>query len=152
MTNLAFSHQVPIGAPSSTRRARSGVALTALPVLFLAFDGVMKLAAIAPVREAFVRTGFPMSQAPVLGVLLLACVALHLVPRTSVLGAALLTAYLGGAVATHLRLGDPTLSHTLFPVYLGVMLWGGLALRDARVLALAPWRSPRNTHLAEDVP
>ena len=77
-----------------------------------------------------------------LGVLLGACLALYLVPRTAVLGAVLMTGYLGGAIATHLRIGDPLFSHTLFPIYIGAMLWGGLYLRDARVRA-AVQRQPR---------
>ena len=138
MTTIAFS---PAAAPVSSRaQRRAGVALSTLPVLFLIFDGAMKLAQVAPVREAFVRMGWPVSTGPGIGLLLLACVTLYLVPRTAILGAVLLTGYLGGAISAHVRLGDPLLSHTLFPVYFGVMLWGGLYLRDARVRQLAPWR------------
>ena len=75
-----------------------------------------------------------------IGILLLGCVALYLVPRTSVLGAILLTGYLGGAVASHVRVGDPWFSHALFPVYVGLLIWGGLYLRDQRLRALVPFR------------
>ena len=82
-----------------------------------------------------------MSLANVLGVLLLLCTAVYVFPRTSILGAILLTGYLGGAVATHMRAGDPLFSHVLFPTYLGVVLWLGLYLRDSRLRALIPLRS-----------
>ena len=75
-----------------------------------------------------------------LGIVLLACTVLYLIPRTAVLGAILLTGYLGGAVATHVRIGHPLFSHTLFPVYLAVLLWGGLCLRDPRLRTLIPLR------------
>ncbi len=89
--------------------------------------------------------GWPLSLANVLGTLLLACIALYAIPRTSILGAILLTGYLGGAVATHLRAGDPLFSHILFPTYLGVLLWLGLYLRDDRVRVLIPLRSKRHS-------
>jgi hypothetical protein len=75
-----------------------------------------------------------------LGIVLLACVVIYLVPRTAVLGALLLTGYLGGAVATHIRVGNPLFTHVLTPTYFAALIWGGLMLRDARVRALAPWR------------
>jgi hypothetical protein len=126
---------------ASTSKARriGGIALMALPTVFLIWDAAMKLANVAPVVEAFERMGVPDRLAERIGILELVCVAIFLVPRTAVLGAVLLTGYLGGAIALHMRLGDPLASHTLFPVYIGVMIWGGLALRDARVRALAPW-------------
>jgi hypothetical protein len=75
-----------------------------------------------------------------MGIVLLACVILYVIPQTSVLGAILLTGYLGGAVATHVRVGDPLLTHTLFPVYVGVLIWLGLYLRDGPLRALVPLR------------
>lgn len=125
-------------APASPSRA--GRVLTAIPALFLLFDGVTKLLNIAPVREAMAQLGYPEARSPVVGLLLLVCLALYLAPRTAVLGAVLLTGFLGGAVASHLRVGNPLLSHTLFPVYLGLMLWGGLYLREDRLRALIPLR------------
>jgi hypothetical protein len=93
------------------------------------------------VLDAFAHLGWPLSNANTLGVLLLACTALYAIPRTSILGAILLTGYLGGAVATHSRVGDPLFSHVLFPTYLGVLLWLGLYLRDERLRPLLPLRS-----------
>src|SRR5579871_2530206 len=124
----------PVATPTGRRWA--GRVLTGIPALFLTFDAAMKLANVPPVREASARLGLPLSVAPVLGVVLLACVALNLVQRTAVLGAVLLTGYLGGAVAMHVRVGDPLVSHTFFPIYVGIMIWAGLALRDPRVRSL----------------
>jgi len=104
-------------------------------------DAVIKFVKPAPVVDAFAHLGWPLSNAVTIGILLLVCAALYVIPRTSVLGAILLTGYLGGAVATHFRVGDPLFSHILFPTYLGVLLWLGLYLRDARLRALIPLRS-----------
>jgi len=112
-----------------------GRILSALPVLFLLLDGVMKIVKPAFVVEATVQLGWPESVIVALGVVLIACTILYLIPRTAVLGAILLTGYLGGAVATHVRVGGPLFS-ILMPVILGVMLWGGLYLRDERVRSL----------------
>jgi DoxX-like family len=90
----------------------------------------------SPVREASAKLGLPDGVAPVLGVVLLVCLALYLMKRTAPLGAVLLTAFLGGAVAMHVRIGDPLATHVLMPVYVAVLLWGGLYLRDTRVRAL----------------
>lgn len=110
--------------------------VTGVPVLFLAFDVTIKLIGGDMVDEAHARMGLPAHLAPVTGVLLLACLALYVVPRTAVLGAVLLTGYLGGAVLAHVRIGDPLFSHTLFPIYVGALLWAGLYLRDPRVRRL----------------
>jgi hypothetical protein len=126
-------------APTSTRRRWVGRTLTGLAVAFLLFDSAMKLAMVQPVIDATQRMGFPVDTARPIGLVLLACLAIHLVPRTAVLGAVLLTGYLGGAIASHVRLEDPLLSHTLFPIYFGVLVWGGLYLRDPRVRTMAPW-------------
>src|SRR5579863_1430173 len=109
-------------APQSGKTLWTGRVVSGLVVAFLTLDGVMKLVKPKPVVEAFVRTGWPISVAVPLGVTLLACVALYVIPRTAVLGAILLTGWLGGAVATHLRIGDPLFSHVLFPVYFGILL------------------------------
>jgi hypothetical protein len=106
-----------------------------LPALFLLVDGAMKLAKPAFVVEATVQLGYPERVIVGIGVVLLACTLLYVAPRTAVLGAILLTGYLGGAVATHVRVGNG-LFNILFPVILGALLWGGLALRDPRVAAL----------------
>ena len=104
-----------------------------LPVLFLLFDGVIHVMKPAPVVQAFAQLGYPDSLAIPLGIIEFFCVAVYVLPRTSVLGAVLLTGYLGGAVASHLRVGDSLFGQVLFPVYVGVLLWGGLFLRDGRL-------------------
>jgi hypothetical protein len=114
--------------------------MSGLPALFLLFDGAMKLVKPSFVVEATVGLGYSENVILPLGVVLLVSTALYLVPRTSVLGAILLTGYLGGAVATHLRHGD-SFFEILFPVLFGALLWGGLVLRDPRLRALVPWRS-----------
>jgi hypothetical protein len=111
--------------------------MSALVVLFLFMDAGMKLAAVQPVLDAGQQIGFPgAAMARKLGALLLVCTLLYVWPRSSVLGAILVTAYLGGAVATHVRLGNPLFSHVLFGVYVGVLLWAGLLLREPRLRAL----------------
>lgn len=122
-----------------------GRAMTALAVLFMLFDGVMKLIPhFGPVEESFARLGYSLEVGPAIGVVELVCVALYVIPRSSILGAILLTGYLGGAIATHVRVGDPLFSHILFPVYVALLIWGGLFLREDRVRALVPLRSARS--------
>ena len=99
-------------------------------------DGVMKLIKPPPVVHATVELGYPESSIIGLGIVLLACVVLYVIPKTSLLGTILLTGYLGGAVATHVRVGSPLFTHTLFPVYLGALVWGGLFLRNPRMRML----------------
>jgi DoxX-like family len=113
----------------------AGRIISALPALFLLLDGVMKLVKPAFVVDATVQLGYPESVIVGLGAVLVGCTILYLIPRTAVLGAILLTGYLGGAVATHVRVGGP-LSSIIMPVILGAMLWGGLYLRDERVRSL----------------
>ena len=109
----------------------TGSAISAIVVLFLLMDAGAKLAAVRPVLEAGEQIGFPgVTMARALGAILLACTALYVFPRTSVVGAILLTAYLGGAVATHVRLSNPLFTHVLFGVYVGVLMWVGLVLRQ----------------------
>ena len=128
-------------APVSKGRLWTGRIISALPALFLVMDGVMKLMKPDFVVKATVQLGFPENVIFPLGVVVLVCVILYAIPRTAVLGAILLTGYLGGAVATHVRAGDPLFSHVLFPVYFGILLWGGLYLREERLRALIPLRS-----------
>lgn len=128
-----------ITAPSSTtttRMARTGTVISLVAGLFLLFDSVIHIVAIQPVVDSFRDLGFADSAALPIGLLELALVVLYAVPRTSVLGAMLLTGYLGGAVCAHFRVDDPMFSTTLFPVYLGVALWAGLYLRNAKLRAL----------------
>jgi hypothetical protein len=115
--------------------------MSALPALFLVMDGIMKLMKPEFVVKATVQLGYPESVIVLLGIVVLVCVILYVIPRTTVLGAILLTGYLGGAVATHVRVGDPLFSHALFPVYFARLLWGGLYLREERLRALIPLRS-----------
>src|SRR3979409_124704 len=129
------------GASSSRKRVWIGRVLSGIVVLFLIPDGIIKFIKPAPVVDTFAHLGWPLTLAIPLGIVLLACTFLYAIPVTSVLGAILLTGYLGGAVATHLRVGDPLFSHILFPTYLGVLLWLGLYLRDDRLRALIPLRS-----------
>jgi hypothetical protein len=118
----------------------TGWALTALVLLFLLFDAVGKLLLLPPVIAATRQIGYPEDLLRPLGVVILICGVLYAIPRTAVFGAILLTGFLGGAVASHLRLEDPLFTHVLFGVYVGVLAWGGLFLRDARLRALMPLR------------
>jgi len=123
-------------APVSKKILWAGRIVSALPVLMLLFSGVMKLVKPAAVVEGFVRLGYPESLSLGIGLVELFCTALYVIPRISVLGAILLTGYLGGATATHVRIGEPFVASIL----LGVLVWGGLFLRDNRLRALIPLR------------
>ena len=118
----------------------TGRVLSGLAVLFLLFDSTGKLLEVQPVIDGTRQLGYPRDIVFTLGVILLSCVIAYVIPRTAVLGALFLTGYLGGAVATHVRVENPLFSHTLFPMYVAAFLWGGLVLRDARLRAFAPWR------------
>ncbi|HYO07348.1 MAG TPA: DoxX family protein [Tepidisphaeraceae bacterium] len=126
-------------APASRRGTWAGRIIGGLPALFLLMDGAMKLAKPEPVVKATVELGFRESSIVPIGIVLLASTVLYLVPSTAVLGAILLTGYLGGAVATHVHAGQGAFS-ILFPVLFGALLWTGLYLRDARLRALVPLR------------
>jgi hypothetical protein len=117
-----------------------GRILTGIVALFLLFDSVIKLLKLDIVVESFVQLGYPESVARPIGILELACLVLYLVPQTAILGAVLWTGILGGAITSHLRVGDPVFTHLLFGVYLGLMLWGGLYLRDAKLREVLPLR------------
>jgi len=124
----------PSTAPISKAARWTGRIMSWLPALMLLFSAVMKLVHPPQLDEGFAHLGLPVSLAFGLGILELACTVVYLMPRTAVLGAILLTGYLGGAILTHLRVGDPYYTQFL----LGVMLWGGLFLRDPRLRALLP--------------
>lgn len=119
-----------------------GYGLSGLFVLFMLFDSLIKLPPLDIVITTLTEIGYPASPALArgLGILALICTGLYTYPRTSLLGAVLMTGYLGGAMATHLRLGSPVFSHLLFGLYLGLFMWGGLYLRDERLRALFPIR------------
>ena len=121
--------------------------MTGLVIVFLLMDAVIKLMALPAATETGAALGFSgAGMARALGLILLVCTVLYIAPRTTVLGAILLSAYLGGAVATQLRVGAPLFTHILFGVYLGVLLWGGLWLRDTRVRALIPLRGTETAY------
>lgn len=128
-----------VAAPASTpsrAAVRAGWVLSGLAALFLAMDASMKLLQIPEAMEGTSQLGYSTSVIFPLGVVQLVCLILYLIPRTSVLGAILWTGYLGGAIATHVRVDNPLFSHVLFPIYVAAFLWGGLWLRDRRVRAL----------------
>jgi hypothetical protein len=133
-------------APQSHTSERSrwsewiGWSMSGLMIAFLLFDGVSKLVLERHVVEATANIGYPLDMIRPLGVICLACTILYAIPRTSVLGAILLTGYLGGAIASKARIEDPMFSSVLFGVYFGILIWGGLYLRDERVRALVPLR------------
>lgn len=123
----------------STRTLWAGRIISALPVLFLLFSGIIKLLKPAPVVDSFIQLGYPEQLALTIGLLEVAVTLLYAIPRTSVLGAILVTGYLGGAIATHVRVGSDLFS-LVFPLMLGALIWGGLLLRDDRLHALIPLR------------
>lgn len=138
MPTAAQTDSISGAAPISSKALWTGRILSGLVIAFLLFDGAIKLIPLDIVVQTSQELGIPIHLARTLGVLTLAGTILYAFPRTSVLGAILLTGYLGGAIYTHLRAGSPFLTHTLFGVYLGVLIWGGLWLRDDRVRALIP--------------
>jgi len=133
--------QTPQPVSPSKGSLWAGRILSALVILFLVFDSVLKFFKPAVVVEASAKLGLPMSLCIPIATILLVCTLLYAIPQTSVLGAILLTGYLGGAVLTQIRVGDPLFSHVLFPTYVGALLWLGLYLRDTRLRALLPLRS-----------
>ncbi|HKU40346.1 MAG TPA: DoxX family protein [Polyangiales bacterium] len=144
MTSIAHTaHAGKLELPAVSRAAKSrtalwtGRCLSGLGVLFMVFDGGAKvLDLIPPEVKAANSLGWSDQALPTIGAIALLCTALYAIPRTAVLGAILLTGYFGGAIATHLRVGSPLFSHTLFPIYIAAFFWLGLFLRDDRVRAL----------------
>lgn len=132
-----ITHTTPM--PTTTTSRWSSYGLSALPALFLIMDGAMKIANIQPVIEASQQLGLPVDSAPAIGGLLLACVLVYLIPQTAVLGAVLLTGFLGGALAMQVRVEAPLFS-LIFPLLLGALLWAGLYLRMPQLRALLPWK------------
>jgi hypothetical protein len=132
------AENVPVSKPARWL----GRVLSGLVIVFLLFDGAIKLVPWPIVTETMDKIGYGSSEtlARTLGVITVACTVLYAIPPTSILGAILLTGYLGGAMASHLRIGSPLFSHILFGFYLGLMLWGGLWLRDRGLRALIPLR------------
>jgi hypothetical protein len=129
-------------APASRAARVLGRILSGLVIVFLLFDAAIKLVPLAVVTETMDRMGYGSSEnlARSLGLITIVCTVLYSVPPTSILGAILLTGYLGGAIASHLRIGSPLFTHTLFGLYLGLMVWGGLWLRDKNLQSMIPFR------------
>lgn len=123
---------------SPTWAYRAGWGLTGLFVAFMLMDTGIKLIGLPIVEQTMAQMGYPQGLGFPIGVIEAACLALYLVPRTSVMGAVLFMGVFGGGIASHLRLQDPLLTHTLFGVYLGLLMWGGLWLRDPGLRALFP--------------
>jgi hypothetical protein len=131
------SETAAANSPGVSKAARVvGWIMSILPVLMLLMSGAMKFSQNAEVQKGFEHLGWPLSLAMALGILELSCTIIYFIPQTAVLGAILLTGYLGGAIATHVRIGEGFIP----PVLMGVFLWGGLFLRDRRVRALIPFR------------
>jgi hypothetical protein len=118
----------------------TGWGMSGVTVLFMLFDGISKLALQRQVVEATTKIGYPEDVIRPLGIVILICTILYAIPRTAILGAILLTGFLGGAVASKVRLEDPLFGSILFGVYFGILAWGGLYLRDGELRALLPWR------------
>jgi hypothetical protein len=129
------------GVPVSKGAQWTGYAMSGLVVAFLLFDGAIKLVPLDIVTQTMQQLGYPPDVARPLGVVTLVCAILYAIPRTATLGAILMTGLLGGAIATHLRVGSPVFSHLLFGLYIGLMAWGGLYLRDERIRRLIPFRT-----------
>jgi len=126
---------------TSTRARRAGRILSGIAVLFLAVDLTFKFSTSKEIIEGTTQLGWAPHHLPIIGVLEIVCLLLYVIPRTAPLGAILWTGYLGGAIATHLRIDNPLFTHILFPIYVAAFIWGGLYLRDARVRGLL--RAPR---------
>ena len=134
---------VSVEGVAGGRSRTAGTVCTIVAALFLAFDTILKVLRLDPAVEGTTSLGYPRDSVAWIGAIELVCVVLYLVPRTAVLGALLMTGYLGGAVATHVRISSPLLTHTLFPIYVALLLWGGLYLREPRLRILVPIRSSR---------
>jgi hypothetical protein len=128
-----------IATPSKSR-IWTGRILSILAILFLLFDGIMKLVRPLPVTQAMTQLGFPPDLSIPIGIILLLCTALYAIPATSVLGAVLLTGYLGGAVVSQLRIGASLFGSTLFPIYFAVLIWASVYLLEPRLRAVFPMR------------
>jgi hypothetical protein len=132
---------IDTAAPSKSRLL-TGRILTTLTVLFLIMDIAFKFIRPIPpqVLQSMNQLGIQTGLLTTIGILLLACTVLYVIPATSVLGAVLLTGYLGGAISVHVRVGNPLFGYVLFPVYVGALMWAGLYLREPRLVALLPLR------------
>jgi hypothetical protein len=135
--------EIPASGPATATPPwmhRTGWGITGLMVLFMLFDSVSKLALERHVVAATIQIGYPLASIRLLGIIGLICAILYAIPRTSILGAILLTGYLGGAIASKVRIEDPIFSSVLFGVYFGILVWAGVYLRDERLRSLIPLR------------
>jgi hypothetical protein len=143
--NVESGRQSDLSAGLTTRSPKAiwtGRFLSGAAVLFLTFDAAMKLFAFPAAIEATSQLGYPVNALSGIGMVEIVCLVLYLIPRTAPIGVILWTGYLGGAIATHVRVGNPLFSHVLFPIYVAALLWAGLWLRDRRVGALLAPASP----------
>jgi len=131
------------GAAISKKGVRTGYVLTSLAVVFMLFDSVTKLLQVDAVIKASAQMGYSTGQVFAVGAILFGCIILYVIPRTAVLGAVLITAYLGGAVEANFHAGTPAFSNALFPVYFAVIVWGGIYLRERRIRDIVPFRTFR---------
>lgn len=140
---MIASNRIAVPVDGTTQRGRriAGIVCTSVAALFLALDTVLKVLVLKAAVEGTASLGYPAHTVFWIGGLEMVCLALYLLPQTSVLGAVLMTGYLGGAVASHVRIESPLLTHTVFPVYVALFLWAGLYLREPRLRALVPLRS-----------
>ena len=129
--------------PVTRLQRLTGRSLSGFAAVFLLFDGAVKLFPLPAVADASRQLGYQPETIFGIGVVLLTCVVIYLIPRTAPIGALLLTAYLGGAVATHVRVGNPLFTHVLFPTYVAALLWGGLLLRNPALRVLLPFGRQR---------
>lgn len=138
---MIASDPIAVEGVARRRSRTAGNVCTILAALFLAFDTILKVLRLDAAVQGTTSLGYPAETVLWIGIIQLVCLVLYLVPRTSVLGAVLMTGYLGGAIATHVRVSSPLLTHTLFPIYVALLLWAGLCLREPRLRALVPFRS-----------
>ena len=141
MENISSSAAAPFPAANSVgKKILTGRILSGIAVLFMLFDSITKITEAPQVIKASVKLGYPASTVQVIGIILLILIILYVIPRTSIFGAILLTGYLGGAVASNLRIMNPLFSSTLFPVYFAIILLGGIYLRDDLIREFIPFR------------
>jgi hypothetical protein len=136
---IAAERLASVGNTEHRRGPIAGIVCVTLAALFLTFDSALKVLSLRPAVEGTIALGYPVELVPWIGGAELVCVAVYLLPRTSVLGGLLLTGYLGGAVATHVRISSPLATHVLFPIYVAIVLWLGLYLRNQRLRQLLPF-------------
>jgi hypothetical protein len=143
MAEASLREGVNTMSADRTWRFWAGWGTSGLMILFMLFDSIAKLAQERHVIAATTQIGYPLHAIRTLGAIGLVCTVFYAIPRTSVLGAILLTGYLGGAVASKVRIDDPLFSSVLFGVYFGVLVWGGLYLRDEQLRTMIPIRRKR---------